>query len=145
MGVTGLVAWADSDTCHLVHTHAAWLAFTIYVNDRFYKGDFMNLSSRPHPDGPMPPIFLWWNGIRHSLSPREWQILSAVWEKEHFQIQDLCDLVWGEDGDQVADVTVRATVCRLNQRLLRIGIPWRLYFKRGFLLRSCNESTIRTE
>jgi hypothetical protein len=68
-------------------------------------------------DGPAPPCWLWWQGKRHKLSPLQWQLLRQLWDREIAEFEDVIRDVWGDEGQDRADSTVRSALSRLNALL----------------------------
>ncbi len=87
----------------------------------------------PHPDGPDQPCWLWWANVRHELTPRLWQILAYLWDHDNVPVEDLVSHVWGEEGEEAKDSTVRSNLSQLNARLNEIGVPRQYRLRRGHI------------
>jgi hypothetical protein len=88
-----------------------------------------------HADGPAPPNLFWWQRQRHELAPRLWQMLSAIWGRDTIPIEEVRQRVWGDEGEDVEDSTIRSTLSDLNARLDTIGVPWAYHLRRGYITR----------
>jgi hypothetical protein len=86
-----------------------------------------------HPDGPEKPCWLWWGNVRHELAPRLWQILAYLWTRDNVSVEELVSQVWGEEGEDIQDATVRSNLCQLNNRLAGIGVPRECHSRRGHI------------
>jgi hypothetical protein len=88
-----------------------------------------------HPDGPEKPCWLWWGNVRHELAPRLWQILAYLWDRNNVPVEELVSQVWGEEGEEPKDTTVRSNLSQLNGRLAEIGVPREYRLRRGHICR----------
>ena len=85
----------------------------------------------PHPDGPEPPHFLWWDNNRYQIGDNNavvaWRLLDFMWNRESASFSALkgVNSVW---EDEVADSTIRNTVNRLKNSLPP-GFPKKLATK----------------
>jgi hypothetical protein len=82
-------------------------------------------------DGLTSPDVLNWNGKKHYLQPRVWQLLCFLWDKDQVETESVVDNVW--QRDHVADSTIRSTVYRLNEELAKAGVPWEYELKSGYI------------
>jgi hypothetical protein len=98
--------------------------------------DDLKRGQRPPPNSLTPPNLFYWHGARHELPPRLWAILDCLWGKERIEAQTLEDHVWGDEGEAVADGTVRSRLSELNGRLTEIGVPWQYHLRKGYVVKS---------
>jgi hypothetical protein len=76
------------------------------------------------PDGPVPPNLFRWEGVLHRVRPRDWQLLNAIYPSESIELQVVVEAVWGAEGHEPKDTTIRSAIHRLNTRLFEIGVPF---------------------
>jgi hypothetical protein len=91
--------------------------------------------SAPPRDGLEPPNWFYWQNTRHELSPRLWAILKCLWNNDRVKAEELVERVWGDEGEIVADGTIRGRLSELNTRLANIGVPWQFHLRKGFVVK----------
>ena len=91
------------------------------------------LPSNPPADGPEPPNRLWWRGVRHELAPRLWALAVVLWQHDRVEIETAVRKVWKDEGEDVADGTIRSTLSQLNSKLTELKVPWTYGIKRGYI------------
>jgi hypothetical protein len=95
---------------------------------RMPLGDQGTQAKTPHPDGPEPPCWFWWNGERSRIgkgrSRRPWELLRYMWTRDSATFQELRgpECVW---STEIEDSTISSTVNRINA-FLPVGMPRRL-------------------
>ena len=87
------------------------------------------------PNGLEPPNWFYWQNTRHELSPRLWAILKCLWNNDRVKAEELVERVWGDEGEIVADGTIRGRLSELNTRLANIGVPWQFHLRKGFVVK----------
>ena len=113
------------------------LAKLFEANEAFLKLPATSPRREPgaRSDGPEPPCWLWWKNERKELSPRLWSLLNCLWGTEKVEAQQLTEKVWRDEGETVAESTLRARLSELNTRLNDIGVTWTYRLKSGYVLK----------
>lgn len=96
------------------------------------------LKDGPMPDGPAPPCFFWWQDECHRMAPRLWAMLNSLWDKEAPEVQEVARQVWANEGLEVGQNTIHATLSKLNAFLagLPVPVPWTYRIKAGRFLKN---------
>ncbi len=92
------------------------------------------------PDGIYPPNSIRSSGRDATLQPLAWRLLGFMWEKESAALDDVCQEVWGDPENLVADRAVKNAIGKVNSALQSVAVPWRLGIKSGHVVKKSLKS-----
>jgi hypothetical protein len=83
------------------------------------------------PDGPCHPYRFRWKGKEFDVPPVPWYLLDFIWGKKSVSILEIEETVWKcEDGGRA----LASALHKLNEILLRAGVPWQYGVRGSFVV-----------
>lgn len=126
---------------HGIASEAKLREFLLHMRERCpwlaeeWPGVAAQPNRRPKQDGLYPPNHLVLKGKTHELPPTQWRVLDFMWQRETAPLQDLAVEVWG-GRDDVKDGTIKATLSKLNTKLLEYGCRVTFNVKSGCIIKT---------